>query len=147
VKRHFEVAGFKVDEENLKQLVAENPEVLKENIFAMQDSKSAREVVGTYNTIANRHQDILEIERSLNELLDLFVQFAILVQDQGRMVDNIADNIGSAAAYVKKGTNDLVIAEKDQKKSRGCLCFLVIGGIVLLVAVILLAVIIPVTKK
>jgi t-SNARE complex subunit (syntaxin) len=147
VKRQFAVAGMELDERKVDDVILENPQVLEQNLFLMQDTKTAREVAGIYNQIADRHQDILEIERTLNELLDLFVQFAILVQDQGRMVDNIANNVGSAVTYVKKGTKDLAIAEKSQRSSRKCLCFLVIGGVIVLVVVIVLAIVIPVTKK
>jgi t-SNARE complex subunit (syntaxin) len=146
VKRHFTVAGIPVDQNAVDQLISENADVLTHNLFVMQDTKSAREVANTYNTIANRHQDILEIERTLNDVLELFVQFSILVHDQGRIIDNIAHNVGSAKSYVKEGTHQLEIAEKDQKKSRGCLCFLVIGGVIILVAVILLAVLLPKKK-
>ena len=116
-------------------------------MFQIVGSAQSQQVANIYNTIASRHQDILEIEERLNDILDLFIQFSIIVHDQGRQVDNIGANIAQAKDYVKRGVKQLEIAQKDQKKSRKCMWIFVICGVVLLVIVLIIAIVIPVTKK
>merc|ERR1740117_44386 len=42
--------------------------------------------------IKDRHEDILRLERSLKELHDMFVDMALLVEEQGAMVDHIENS-------------------------------------------------------
>lgn len=148
VVRRLRIAGVEdVDEKKAEQIIQDNPEALNQNMFVIAGSQQSQTVANIYNTIASRHQDILEIERSLNQVLDLFVQFSIVVHDQGRQVDNIACNISEARDYVSKGVKELEVAKEHQKKSRKCMWIFVIAGVVLLVIVIVIAIAIPVSKK
>ncbi|KAH0793046.1 syntaxin-2 isoform X1 [Histomonas meleagridis] len=140
VIRHYNIAGVPLDEDKVNQIIDNNPEALETNIFTLAGGAQAQQVAQVYNRIASRHHDILEIETRLNELLELFVQFSIIVHEQGRQVDCIEQNIATARDYVKKGTEQLEIARKDQKKSRKWLWIIVIIGVILLVAVILIAI-------
>lgn len=144
--RHCRIAGKNdLTEEQAEEIVQSNPEKLNENMFETMGEQS-QQVANIYNSIASRHQDILEIEERLNDILDLFIQFSIVVHDQGRQVDNIGENILQAKDYVKRGTVMLEEAKKDQKKSRKCLWIFLICGIILLVIVIILAVVIPLKR-
>lgn len=142
--RHCRIAGIEgVDENRAEEMIDQNPDVLNQNLFQMEGTAQNQQVANIYNNIASRHQDILEIESQLNDLLDSFVQFSILIHDQGRQVDNIGQNITQAKDYVVRGTKLLEEAKADQKKGRKCLWIFVIAGCVLLVIVIILAVVIP----
>ncbi|KAK8866663.1 hypothetical protein M9Y10_009629 [Tritrichomonas musculus] len=148
VVRRLKIAGATdIDEERAEEIIQNNPEALNQNMFQIAGSAQAQQVANIYNSIASRHQDILEIEERLNDILDLFIQFSIIVHDQGRQVDNIGANISQAKDYVQRGVKQLEIAKKDQKKSRKCMWIFVICGVVLLVIVIIIAIVIPVTKK
>jgi t-SNARE complex subunit (syntaxin) len=118
VTRQFNIAGVNVQEADIERIALEDPGQLQQNIFQMRGGKQEREIADTYNQIAARHRDILEIERRLGEILDLFVQFAIVVREQGRMIDNIEANISQAHNYVAKGTKALEEAKVHQKHSR-----------------------------
>jgi syntaxin 1B/2/3 len=141
VTRQFNIAGVALDESKVEQIILDQPEMLQQNIFQLRGGQQMREITETYNAIASRHQAILDIERQVNEVLDLFVQFAIIVRDQGRQIDNIGQNIAAARGYVEEGVQQLEEAKEHQKSGRKCLCFLVIGGIVLLVVVVVLAIV------
>ncbi|KAL1257499.1 hypothetical protein QQF64_010743 [Cirrhinus molitorella] len=43
--------------------------------------------------IENRHKELLELESRIREIHDLFFQLALLVEEQGPMVDNIEANV------------------------------------------------------
>ena len=144
VVRKLQIAGYEdIDEEKAEDMIQNNPEALNQNMFQLAGSAQQQTVVNIYNTIASRHQDILEIEQRLNEVLDLFVQFSIVVHDQGRQIDNIHANISEAKDYVTKAVKLLDDSKKDQKKSRKCMWIFVICGVVLLVIVIIIAIAVP----
>lgn len=54
--------------------------------------------------VTQRRDQILELERSIKELHDLFVDMALLVQSQGELVDNIERNVTRATDAVVSGT-------------------------------------------
>ena len=143
VKRKMFVAEKPVTDEQAEAMVVEDPAILTTNLFQLTGGAQTQEVVSTYNMIASRHQEILEMERQLNEILELFVQFSIILHEQGRMIDNIETNLATAKNYVETGVKELEAAKKHQKKARKWLWFLVIGGIILLVVVVVLAIVIP----
>ena len=48
-----------------------------------------------------------KLEASIVELMELFKQMAVLVEQQGEMVDNIAKNLGDAAEATEIATKEL----------------------------------------
>ncbi|OHS95462.1 Syntaxin-1A [Tritrichomonas foetus] len=148
VVRRLKIAGVNdIDEKQAEEMIQNNPEALNQNMFQLSGSAQSQTVANIYNTIASRHQDILEIEQRLNEVLDLFIQFSIVVHEQGHQIDNIQSNIASARDYVTKGVKQLEKAKEHQKSSRKCMWIFVIAGVVLLIIVILIAVLVPTLKK
>lgn len=145
IVRHYRIAGMSIDEDRVTEIIDTNPEALETNIFTLAGGAQSQQVAQVYNRIASRHHDILEIETRLNELLELFVQFSILVHEQGRQIDNIEQNISTAKGYVAKGVKALEVAQEHQKKSRKCLWIIIIISVILLIAVIVLAIVF--TKK
>ena len=143
--RHYAISGVPIDEEKVTKIINENPEALQINSFVLSGGEQSQQVVQIYNRIASRHQEILEIETRLNELLELFVQFSILVHEQGRQIDNIEQNISTAKKYVNKGVKSLEVAQEHQKKSRKCIWVIVIIAVILLILVIVLSIVL--TKK
>jgi syntaxin 1B/2/3 len=115
--RQCRVAGLAVTADEVQHIMDEHPEALGQNMFQLCGGLQVREVTAIYNQIAGRHQDIVNIERQLSEVLDLFVQFAILGAEQGRMIDSIEQNIAMAHEYVEKGLAALQKARRYQRKS------------------------------
>ncbi|KAH6776906.1 syntaxin of plants 111 [Perilla frutescens var. hirtella] len=91
-------------------------------------------VVETVVEIQDRHEAAKEIEKSLLELHQIFLDMAVMVEAQGEQMDDIEHHVMSAAQYTYDGTKNLKIAKEHQKGSRRCLCV----GIILLIAIILL---------
>ena len=54
----------------------------------------------------------------MNQVYRLFNDLAILVQQQGEMIDNIEVNIRTAKDYVEKGEKNLVEAKKNLDSAR-----------------------------
>ncbi|CAN1256770.1 SYP22, partial [Linum perenne] len=108
---------------------------------------SRQEVVLLDNEIAfneaiieEREQGIHEIQQQIGEVNEIFKDLAVLVHEQGTMIDDIGSHIDNAHAATAQGKQQLVKAAKTQKSNSSLTCLLlVIFGIVLLIVVIVLA--------
>ncbi|GFY89703.1 syntaxin of plants 112 [Actinidia rufa] len=76
-----------------------------------------------------RHEALKEIQRSLTELHQVFLDMAVLVDTQGEKINDIKENVARAGAYVSGGTKELIQA-KEMKKRRNWSYWI---GVVLLV--------------
>ena len=76
------------------------------------------------------------MERNLNELHQVFLDMAVLVQAQGEQIDNIESHVDRASSFVQHGNQQLQKARFLQKNTRkwtcyGILILLIIIGIIL----------------
>ncbi|XP_057444959.1 syntaxin-112-like [Lotus japonicus] len=84
-----------------------------------------------------RHEAVMDIQRSLNKLHQVFLDMAILVETQGEKMDTIEDNVVNAGSYIHGGTNNLYYASQMKKKNRKWIYWVVaVVLIVLLVCII-----------
>ncbi|KPP62621.1 syntaxin-3-like, partial [Scleropages formosus] len=70
------------------------------------------------NEIEARHKDIVRLESSIKELHDMFVDIAMLVENQGGMVDRIESNMDQSVGFVERGVADTKKAAKFQAEAR-----------------------------
>lgn len=63
-----------------------------------------------------RHEVLKEIQRSLKELHQVFLDMAVLVETQGDQMNDIEQNVARAEAYINGGTKGLVDAEQMKKR-------------------------------
>ena len=80
-----------------------------------------------------RDQEIIQIAKSIEELATIFKELAVLVIDQGTILDRIDYNMEQVVDRVDQGVEQLEKARKYQKSSRPirCICFLLIVIVVL----------------
>jgi syntaxin 7 len=67
--------------------------------------------------IEERDKGIKDIAGQMQEVHDIFQQFALMVDEQGRDVDLISDNIQVANKNVDKGRKEIEKANESQKSS------------------------------
>ncbi|KAF7829200.1 syntaxin-22 [Senna tora] len=90
--------------------------------------------------IEEREQGIQEIQQQIGEVNEIFKDLAVLVHEQGTMIDDIGSNIENSHAATAQGKSQLVKAAKTQRSNSSLTCLLlVIFGIVLLIVIIVLA--------
>ena len=90
-----------------------------------------------------RHDEMLALEKSVEELAQLFIDMQDMVNQQGEQIVTITQHVEESQEATEKATKELKDAVVKQKKSRRlkwilfCCCFwlLVIVGIVVLVEV------------
>uniref|UniRef100_A0A0E0MC89 t-SNARE coiled-coil homology domain-containing protein n=2 Tax=Oryza punctata TaxID=4537 RepID=A0A0E0MC89_ORYPU len=99
-------------------------------------------VLATVPEIQDRQDAVREVDRSLLELHQVFLDMAVVVESQGEQLDDIERYVNSASTYVQGGNKELSKAREHQRSSRKWLC---IGIIILLLLVLL--VIVPIATS
>ncbi|KAK3041560.1 hypothetical protein RJ639_000694 [Escallonia herrerae] len=90
--------------------------------------------------IEERDQGIHEIQQQIGEVNEIFKDLAVLVHEQGTVIDDIGSNIESSHAATTQAKSQLAKAAKTQRSNSSLTCLLlVIFGIVLLIVIIVLA--------
>lgn len=100
--------------------------------------KAEADVVGETQV---RHEAVMDIQRSLDKLHQVFLDMAIIVETQGEKMDDIEDNVTNARSFVHGGTNSLYYANQMKKKNQKWAWWVcAVGLIILLVCLIALLV-------
>jgi syntaxin 7 len=99
------------------------------------------ELVFNEAVILERDAAIAEITSQIGEVGQIFQDLAVLVNDQGEMLDDIEANISRAGDRVGDATGQLVRAERSQRRARQgwCFLFLLAAGVFGILFLILLA--------
>jgi len=136
IQRQLEITGRATTNEELEEMLEQgNSAVFTQGII--METQQARQ---TLADIEARHSDIMKLENSIRELHDMFMDMAMLVENQGEMIDRIEYNVEHAVDYVQTATQDTKKALKYQSKARRkkifiiiCLsvCLIIIVGIIL----------------
>lgn len=136
-RRYFTVTGQKPDEETIESLISsgESESFLQKAI----QEQGRGHIVETISEIQERHDTVKEIERSLLELHQVFLDMATLVEAQGHQLSDIESNVARANSFVRRGTEQLQFSREYQKSSRKCTCIAIILG-----AVIIFVILIPI---
>ncbi|KAJ6694029.1 hypothetical protein OIU85_004785 [Salix viminalis] len=140
-RRYFTVTGEYPDEEVIDKIISDGSggeEFLKR---AIQEHGKGK-VLETVVEIQDRHDAAKEIEKSLLELHQVFMDMAVMVEAQGEQMDDIEHHVLNASHYVKDGTKELKGAKGYQKNSRKWMCI----GIILLL-IIILVIVIPIATS
>ncbi|KAJ0714992.1 putative target SNARE coiled-coil domain, syntaxin domain, syntaxin/epimorphin [Helianthus annuus] len=91
--------------------------------------------------IEERDQGIQEIQNQIGEVNEIFKDLAVLVHEQGAMIDDIGSNVENSHAATAQARSHLAQASKTQRANSSMTCLLlVIVAIVLCIVVIIVAV-------
>lgn len=72
----------------------------------------------TYAKVAGKYQDVLTLEQSVAELHQMFLDFALLTEQQGELLDQIEFQVKNAADHVEDANVDVHQAIEHQKAIR-----------------------------
>lgn len=133
--------------EQFNQLVAANTtryeRRVKVNNFVRSDvDESEYQVMMVQRVdIKDRHEQIINLENDMMDLNEMFIDIQLLVSQQGETLDTIESHIDRTDRYVEDATENLIKANKLQKKSRWkkvlfwCVIAIVVGIIVTVIVV------------
>ncbi|XP_026162670.1 syntaxin-11-like [Mastacembelus armatus] len=121
MQRQMEVVGREVSEEELEEML--HSEEL--NVFSGQ--LQGQTVHSAFVQIESRHKELLALEKRITEIQELFLDVAVLTEEQGAAIENIQKKVQDTEMTVQDGGAHLVKAityDKDHPfKKLFCGCF------------------------
>ncbi|XP_066145744.1 syntaxin-1A isoform X5 [Euwallacea fornicatus] len=134
IMRQLEITGRTTTNEELEEMLEQdNSAVFTQGII--METQQAKQ---TLADIEARHADIIKLENSIRELHDMFMDMAMLVENQGEMIDRIEFHVEHAVDYVQTATQDTKKALRYQSRARRKKIFIIICLIILLVVLIVI---------
>ncbi|XP_068606796.1 syntaxin-3-like [Brachionichthys hirsutus] len=113
IARQLEITGKATTDEELEEMLeGGNSAVFTAGIM---DSKINQQAL---HEIEARHKDIMRLESSIKELHDMFVDIAMLVENQGGMIDRIEGNMDQSVGFVERAVADTKKAAKFEQEAR-----------------------------
>mgnify|MGYP001457917707 CR=1 FL=1 len=136
VKRQLEIVQPDVSQEEIDTVLRSGGpgQVMRSAILR----GAADPVKDAYAHAADRYQDVLKLEQSVAELHQMFLDFALLTEQQGEMLDQIEYQVKAAGEYVEEGNVDIKKAIQYQKEIRKRYCCLIV--LILVIVLVLMGV-------
>ncbi|MBN3284618.1 STX11 protein, partial [Polyodon spathula] len=123
IQRQLEIMGKDISGEQIEDMIENGKwDVFSGNLLT--DGKVARSAL---NEIENRHKELLELESRVRDVHDLFLQMALLVEEQGDRLNNIETNVLETVNYLGEARTQIKKAVEYRKKNPCrklfCCCF------------------------
>lgn len=121
IQRQMEVVGREVSAEELEEMM-DSGEL---NVFSTQvEGKTA---CSAFLQIESRHKELLELEKRLEGIQELFLDVAVLIEEQGIAIENIQKNVQNTEVIIQDAVFKLDRATASDKnnpfKKLLCSCF------------------------
>jgi len=134
IKRQLDITGSQFSEDEVEEMIEKgNWAVFTQGII--METEQARQMLAD---VEARHNDILNLEKSLRELHDLFLEMAILVESQGETIDRIETNVTNTQDYVHKAVEQTGQALQLQVKARKKKIWIIIFILIVILVLILI---------
>ncbi|PIA54299.1 hypothetical protein AQUCO_00900679v1 [Aquilegia coerulea] len=134
-RRYYTVTGEKPDDQTVETLISTGQ---SETFMQKAIQEQGRgKIVDTISEIQERYTAAKDIERSLQELHQVFLDISVLVQVQGEQLDDIESHVTRAASFIQSGTKQLHKAKSHQRNTRKWTCYAIILLIIILLIILL----------
>ena len=135
-----------------RQVQIVKPDATDEDIDAVMRSEGGRDalyrerilaggvndqVKTTYAKVAGKYQDVLALEQSVAELHQMFLDFALLTEQQGELLDQIEFQVKQAGDYIEEANVDVYEGIEYQRKIRKKQCWIILIVVVVIVVLII----------
>ena len=87
--------------------------------------------------VQSRDAEIVQIAKSIEELGSIFKELAVLVIDQGTILDRIDYNMEAVVEHTKTGIQQLEKAERAQKSARPLRCIICLSIVIFILLILL----------
>jgi len=88
--------------------------------------------------VQGRDREIAKIAESIEELSSIFKELAVLVIDQGTILDRIDYNMEAVVEHTREGIQQLEKAEKQQKSARPLKCIMCLLSTIAVLLILLI---------
>lgn len=132
VKRQLQIVKPDASEEEIDGIMNDGSTNVGDVYRAAILKGAADPIKNAYNDVADKYQDVLRLEQSVAELHQMFLDFALLTEQQGELLDQIEYQVKSAAEYVEDANVDMEYAIDYQKTIRKRQCCIIVIVLVIL---------------
>ncbi|XP_070705831.1 syntaxin-11-like [Pempheris klunzingeri] len=101
IQRQASIMGTEITDEQLDVMVDKGGEGWAELSQSLQ-TQGGHSSRWALCEIKGRHKELVELEARLKKIHELFLQMAMLVEEQGSMLNNIEANVRTTQEYVEK---------------------------------------------
>ncbi len=100
LKRFIGLYKRDANEEELEKL-CDDPEAAKKLMQEQVVGTAHSKVQNAVSDIQKKYAEILQLENSVNDLLELFSEMALLIERNGELIDKVEMNFDDAQEYVE----------------------------------------------
>uniref|UniRef100_A0A8C3G162 Syntaxin 11b, tandem duplicate 2 n=1 Tax=Cyclopterus lumpus TaxID=8103 RepID=A0A8C3G162_CYCLU len=123
IQRQMEIVGREVTGEEVEEMIEKGQfNIFNDNIMA--EGKTARSAL---SQIEKRHQELVDLESRINGIHEIFLDVAMLVEEQGPMLTTIQTNVQKTDEGIQEALVKLGRAKRHDKnnpfKKMFCSCF------------------------
>lgn len=123
IQRQMEIVGREVTGEEVEEMIEKGQwNIFNDNIMA--EGKTARSALFQ---IEKRHQELVDLETRIQGIHDIFLDIALLVEEQGSMLNDIQTNVQKTDEGIQQALVKLGRAKRLDKnnpfKKMFCSCF------------------------
>nr|XP_034964722.1 syntaxin-11 [Zootoca vivipara] len=112
IQRQLEIMGKEVSGSQIEDIIEQGRwDVFSENLLS--DAKGARSAL---NEIETRHKELMKLESRIKEVHELFLQVALLVEEQADTFDIIELNVHNVEEYVGEAKGEVRRALEYRRK-------------------------------
>ncbi|KAJ1610767.1 putative syntaxin [Cryptosporidium canis] len=139
--RQIKIVYPDANQNTIESIADEDGKITTTQLIKMKLSGSHETIGNAITELQDRYRDIRKLEKSVEELQQLFIELASLINEQGEMLDHIEFSVSAARDYTEKADIELVSARKYQKKTQKKMLWIILC-IFILIFVVLLPVVI-----
>ncbi|KAK2856199.1 hypothetical protein Q5P01_004934 [Channa striata] len=123
IQRQMEIVGREVTGEEVEEMIEKGQwNIFNDNVVT--EGKTARSAL---SQIEKRHQELVDLENRIKGIHEIFLDIALLVEEQGPMLDAIQTNIQKTDEGINEAIVKLGRAKRHDKnnpfKKMFCSCF------------------------
>lgn len=123
IQRQMEIVGREVTGEEVEEMIEKGQwNIFNDNIVT--EGRTARSAL---SQVEKRHQELLDLESRIKGIHEIFLDIALLVEEQGSMLDSIQNNVQKTDAVMKEVLFKLGKAKRHDSKNpfkkMFCSCF------------------------
>lgn len=123
IQRQMEIVGREVSGDEVEEMIEKGQwNIFTDNIMA--EGKTAKSAL---SQIEKRHQELLDLESRINGIHEIFLDIAMLVEEQGPMLTSIQTNVQKTDEGIQEALVKLGRAKRHDKnnpfKKMFCSCF------------------------
>lgn len=101
---------------NTTQLMIKNPNLSRDEATEMiksgHESNLCLDSLNMLNYVTERHKQVMKLEKSIDELYELFIAMNAIVEDQGNIVKRIETKTSNAKQSIKNAKKELILCKK-----------------------------------